>query len=195
MKRVLIAHYNGSWFNEKTILEYEQQISVLIKILKKFGVIVERFAHMPSDEEVDGFDAVVTISISFKRDAKKIRQNTGKKVFIVTGIIERGDDAFGVIPIEKSIGLHMVAVKILEELSVLFGFMIRTSANSASERDDMFQWRPLPEELHSIMGNFFKENPAVPIILRHGGIVTIDRLNKKLTQEIMRLDVLKCRWT
>jgi hypothetical protein len=115
MKNILIVHY-GSWFTEKDALSYEDQISRLAELLKGIGIATDRIFRPPTRDEISRFDAVAFISLSFKKEANEIKSHTGKPVFMITGLVERGDDALGVIPLCKSSGFGEIAKRIKEEL-------------------------------------------------------------------------------
>lgn len=183
-KRVLIAHHVGSWFNEKTCLEYEQQIGMLTSLLKEKGISVERTKARELElVEVSEFDGIVFISISFKKDAKELKRKTDKHVFAVTGLSERGDDDSGVIIIEKAQGWHEVARIISESLSSQSGILIRTEKSSVSNRYDI-HWRPLPESMRKEIEAFLDENSTRKAEMERGGVVTIPRAEGLPRQEI-----------
>lgn len=115
-KKALIVHF-GSWFSERNMQRYQDEISTIIELLKKADISVERLERLPVDYEIAACDAIIFISTSFKKDAKKIKSTTDKLVFVISGLPERGDDEFEIIPLDKSQGCHINAAIIIEKMS------------------------------------------------------------------------------
>lgn len=183
-KRVLIAHYNGSWFDEPSKIGYEDQIKWVTALLQQENVEVTRIEAIPSDEEVMEFDGIIFFSLSFKREAGGIRKRTGKKVFVVTGLPERGDDQLGFVPISKSIGWHEVAGIISKCLHASSKILIRTEVHGVANRADT-NWHSLEgDRLESAVEDFLKEKAGLEYVLERGGIVSINCIKGLLTKEI-----------
>ncbi|KKQ44944.1 MAG: hypothetical protein US63_C0022G0015 [Candidatus Moranbacteria bacterium GW2011_GWC2_37_8] len=178
MKKVLIVHF-GSWFSES----YQGEIETLTGLLERASVSVERLERLPVNHEIAACDAIIFISLSFKKDAKKIKATTDRLVFVITGLPERGDDEFGVIPLDKNrgyrINARIISGKLIEEQK----FLIRTDPDSVANRDQM-DWRQMPEDRIQNFKVFLEEKPELKAILAKGGTITINRFNGIVTENV-----------
>lgn len=184
MKKILIVHF-GDWFSETNMQHYQRGIDSLTELLEKANVSVERLERLPVDYEIAACDAIIFISLSFKQDAKDIKAMTDKLIFVITGLPERGDDEFGVIPLDKSLGYHVNARTICEKLFEEQKFLIRTAPDSVADRDQM-NWRPVPEDMVQEFKSFLDKNPEQKAILAKGGIITINRFRGLLTENVKK---------
>jgi hypothetical protein len=184
MKKVLIVHF-GSWLDERDTQRYQHEVDELTKFLEKDGISVEQLDHLPDDCEIAACAALVFLCISFKKDAKKIKSETEKPVFIITGLVEKGDDEFGITVLNKSVGYFENAKRIKKELCPTLNLLIRTNESSVANRDDM-TWRPLTEIENKAFASLLDENPQHLRTLENGFLVTINRFNGILTQDIRK---------